>query len=105
MIPYYIALLRQFEPLCIGLTLLLLRCLYTGERLQDMYPESLRHWGWYCYFGVLWFVVFPCMMIRSNMPHYGIWGMLYEIHPWIGYIGALVSILFSGYVIYLQKNK
>lgn len=105
MISYYIAVIRQIETLCIGLCLLLIRCLFTGEDIKSIYPESLKHWGWYYYFFVLWFVVFPYFMIRNNWPHYGIWSMLYDINPLLCWTSLAVTLSISGYTIFMRYHS
>jgi hypothetical protein len=105
MIPYYIALLRQIETLAIGLTALFIRCLFTGEQIKDIYPDTLKHWGWYYYFFVLFFLIIPYFIMRYNLPHYGIYSILYSINPVICWLGIIISIACSGYVIYKRCSN
>lgn len=105
MITYYIVILRQLETLCIGLCFLCIRCFFTGEDIKEVYPDSLKHWGWYYYFFTLWFVILPYFIMKYDLPHHGIWGMLYNIHPWLCWIALMIQLSFSAYIIYIRYYR
>ena len=105
MIPFYIAVLRQVEMMCFSLIFLMIRSYITKESLFGWVPDAIRTPGWGLYFAFLWFGLFPYMIMRANLPHYGFWGYLYEIHPILGYLGFVIGVSISSYWLYRQHQN
>lgn len=105
MIPFYIALARQVETLMIGITLLMIRWLFTGDNPFAAIPAAIKTPGWMIYFATLWFGVFPYMIMKTDWPHYGIWSILYDIHPWLCWISVIATLCLSSYFIYKRYSS
>lgn len=105
MITFYTAVLYQLESLCIGLCVLGVWCLFTGQDMKVFYPATLVHRILYCYVFVLSFLIAPYLMMKYNWPRYGLWSYLYAINPWFCWVSIAVIFLGSALWWRFRQNK
>lgn len=99
MITLFQAFFSQVLKLLFGTSLLWLRCIIQGDKIEEIFPDYFKNKYMILFLCFIWFGVCTWIVYYYQIPHWGIWQYLFESK-----VGCLVAIVIIALHIMIIKK-